>query len=52
MITTYSIVRLDWKKSLAGHDVGITQSLHALTWRRIVLDEGILSVIAGYLSQD
>ena len=39
VITTYSVVRLDWKTWLAEPDNLLT--LHATKWRRIVLDEGV-----------
>ncbi|KAL9138566.1 MAG: hypothetical protein Q9175_000194 [Cornicularia normoerica] len=38
VITTYSIVRLDWKTWLAEPNNHLT--LHATKWRRVVLDEG------------
>lgn len=38
MITTYSIVRIDWKESL-GQLKG-TPTLHSTVWARVVLDEG------------
>lgn len=39
VITTYSIVRLDWKaKNLHTHH---KQNLFSLRWRRLVLDEGL-----------
>lgn len=37
VITTYSVVRMDWKKRLAEPDNSLT--LHATNWRRVVLDE-------------
>ena len=39
VITTYSVVRLDWKTRLAEPDGALT--LHAIQWRRVVLDEGV-----------
>lgn len=39
VITTYSVVRLDWKRWLAEPDNPLT--LHATKWRRVVLDEGV-----------
>lgn len=37
VITTYSVVRLDWKTWLAEPD---TPTLHTVQWKRVVLDEG------------
>lgn len=37
-ITTYSVVRLDWKTWLA--EPGSSSTLYATKWGRIVLDEG------------
>lgn len=38
VITTYSVVRLDWRTSLAQAEDTLT--LHKVQWGRIVLDEG------------
>ena len=38
VITTYSVVRLDWKTWLT--EPNNPSTLHAAKWRRIVLDEG------------
>lgn len=38
VITTYSVVRLDWKTWMAEPEKAFT--LHALKWGRLVLDEG------------
>ena len=38
VITTYPVVRLDWKASLSQSWSGRT--LHGTKWTRIVLDEG------------
>ena len=38
IITTYSVVRIDWKASLGGSDVG--PNLYSSIWERLVLDEG------------
>lgn len=40
VITTYSLVRMDWKVSLQETDAGQPCGLHSLTWERVVLDEG------------
>jgi SNF2 family DNA or RNA helicase len=39
VITTYSVVRIDWKLKETKPDNSLT--LHSIKWRRIVLDEGI-----------
>ena len=39
VITTYSVVRLDWKTWLAEPENPLT--LHATKWTRVVLDEGV-----------
>lgn len=39
VITTYSVVRLDWKAWLATP--GNPSTLHAIRWGRVVLDEGM-----------
>lgn len=44
VITTYSVVRLDWKKWLAETESPLT--LHAIRWGRVVLDEGMSTTIA------
>ena len=41
VITTYSVVRLDWKTSLSQPSDTLT--LHSARWGRIVLDEGNLA---------
>ena len=38
VITTYSVVRLDWKASITQPESART--LHSAKWGRIVLDEG------------
>lgn len=38
VITTYSIVRIDWKESLGQLEGSPT--LHSTVWARVVLDEG------------
>lgn len=38
VITTYSVVRLDWKTSKSVTESPLT--LHTIDWERIVLDEG------------
>lgn len=40
VITTFSVVRLDWK--LYSSSVEEKPTLHALDWHRIILDEGML----------
>ena len=40
VITTYSVVRLDWVASLSESNNGLT--LHSTKWGRVVLDEGML----------
>jgi len=40
VITTYSVVRLDWKAS--SSEPKNRSTLYSVKWRRIVLDEGII----------
>lgn len=40
VITTYSVVRLDWKASITQPENRST--LYGIKWSRIVLDEGII----------
>ena len=40
IITTYSVVRLDWKAWL--QDPKSRKTLHSIHWFRVVLDEGRL----------
>lgn len=46
VITTYSVVRLDWKTKMAQPENSLT--LHSVNWGRVVLDEGayILSILS------
>jgi hypothetical protein len=37
VITTFSVVRMDWKSHLKSET---TTTLHALQWHRVILDEG------------
>ena len=48
VITTYSVVRLDWKTQLAEPDGALT--LHTIQWRRVVLDEGVYDDDTGRLT--
>lgn len=41
LITTYSVVRMDWKATLIDHSTETFRSLHVMKWRRVVLDEGM-----------
>lgn len=43
VMTTYSVARLDWKASDAQLENRST--LYSFKWKRIVLDEGIVSII-------
>ena len=47
VITTYSVVRLDWKRWLADPENPLT--LHFVKWGRVVLDEGEWMNKAQYL---
>lgn len=38
VITTFSVVRMDWKAHLSKPESSAT--LHAIQWYRIILDEG------------
>lgn len=38
VITTYSVVRLDWKSTMTQPENTLT--LHGVNWERVVLDEG------------
>lgn len=38
VITTFSVVRMDWKAHLSNPESNAT--LHAVQWHRIILDEG------------
>lgn len=40
VITTYSVVRLDWKTKITQPENALT--LHSVNWGRVVLDEGTL----------
>ena len=45
VITTYSVVRKDWKASKTDSGPEIVPNLHTISWGRIVLDEGKLAPI-------
>ena len=45
VITTYSVVRLDWKTNTTQPENSLT--LHAVNWGRVVLDEGAQSFQHG-----
>ena len=38
VVTTFSVVRLDWKAHLSASETRAT--LHAIEWHRVILDEG------------